>query len=435
MELRIDLSGGETLVSHSARAKQLTSVQQAVSYSQLDNLLSNMTPEAANSFFESSALRVDDAGMFQEGKKEGVYAVVGKNIYALTRTDIVPTLNRKRLDGKFVVWTSSTDADSVRQDATSIATYTKWADALSDFVSRIGSGASGSASKDLYKIVPSAKGYSMLGILVGAAVTLPTGGSYVFANGREVLSLLPSNLTRGVDYEVLDDSDPTSSGAINVRFTGPKATLAKLAAHLTGTSSGSGDPTAATSAKGNVSLDELPDTPVKSGSAPTYVFADVQDAAKVKINNDIALTEPDFDWLQEAIAEDNATDAVYTKPRSKTGRSQEIAKFIYGKIASVKEVLRHSVFSFENVSGGTCLSVETLADSKTGAPRYMLHLVSRADAPKVFLQTLAGSKFAIVVAKTTKDGKIQGKPELVGKSRNIREGLQQLLLCAKQNAR
>lgn len=427
MELRIDLSGSGALVSHSARAKQLNSVQQAVSYSQLDNLLSNMTPEAANDFFDSSALRVEDAGMFQEGKKEGVYAVVGKNIYALTRTDIVPTLNRKRLDGKFVVWSASTDADSVMQDATSIATYTKWADALSDFVSRIGSSSSGIASSDLYEIVSSAKGYSMLGILVGAAVTLPTGGSYVFANGREVLSTLPGTLTRGVDYEVLDESDPTNSGAINVRFTGPKAVLSKLAAHLTGSSS--------SSSKGTVSLDELPDTPAKSGSAPTYVFADVQDAAKVKINNDIALTEPDFDWLQEAIAEDNATDAIYTKPRSKTGRSQEIAKFIYGKIASVKEVLRHSVFSFENVSGGTCLSVETLADSKTGAPRYMLHLVSRADAPKVFLQTLAGSKFAIVVAKTTKDGKIQGKPELVGKSRNIREGLQQLLLCAKQNAR
>lgn len=585
------------LLSESAAQRSILS---AKSYIQAEGILSAETPEMLADVTSSVGLTVDDAGVFQTGRKEGLYYLVGSKAFALGTVETIGSLARKRLDGKFVVW-EATDDGLPGKAPVNVLTFNKWSDALRNFLGRATGSAiaaeTGLAESDtagaeasVFDSLNTAKSVKEKRAIVAQACGI-TGGresklrfetdegstlvqmsvpdalrdkSYgpalysletltaetakefvishlslgtpilvrlseyasVESDGDEALSKFGQVVNSGKDlfsdgvastmaavgpefgYDVLvrkinelesDGYGPKSDAYLN-KVLGTKglefhdATDSDSAAltidghmkdrtwFMVGTVRAAGAIARALGVKsttdtffatqqdgimgdypkliaefqsseeasaalpgylakyqkgmfkspvpqqtGPISLDDLVGT--YTSNAPSYPTAATQASAmkKVKINADIAVTETDFDWLQDEIVKENTSGGKY-EDKTPLVKSREIATFIYGKTAPVKQVLKTHVFDIKHIESGTCLTVTPIATVKAKKTGYSLVLVSRADSPKMFLNALAGAKFAIVSSQLTPAGSIKGKPELVTKVRNMREGMQYLLV-------
>ena len=192
-------------------------------------------------------------------------------------------------------------------------------------------------------------------------------------------------------------------------------------------------PSAPVKKTGPISLDDLAGGPSTTPGKPDAATAeDVKASAKIKINSEIALSDSTFEWLQGDVRKVNSAGGIYST-KSPIAKSHEIATYIYGNAAPVKRVLKSAVFSFMTVGEGTCLTVSPMKEFKAGRNRYATFLVSRDDQPKIFRSAMAGAKFALVTAKVAPDGTVQGRASLIGKARNMREGMQ-LMMYLQQKA-
>lgn len=541
------------LLSESAAQRSILS---AKSYIQAEGILSAETPEMLADVTSSVGLTVDDAGVFQTGRKEGLYYLVGSKAFALGTVETIGSLARKRLDGKFVVW-EATDDGLPGKAPVNVLTFNKWSDALRNFLGR-GTGAevraaeTGNAESDtsgagtsvfdslnaaksvkekrdivakacgitagkesklrfekdddtgetlVQTTVPDAlrdKAYgpAMYGlerltkftiddfetdlplgtdvlIRLSEYATIVASGEDAFVkfgqivnSGKDLLSgpasgeeaMSPEDMYAAlVDLLKTNGYKVTGNGGMSntnkdaftsayihsiladLGFTAKDVTLSTgyaalqvysgsdVVGYIDLVSRAVRIGKASVKATGPISLDDLVGT--RTSNAPSYPTAATQASAmkKVKINADIAVTETDFDWLQDEIVKENTSGGKY-EDKTPLVKSREIATFIYGKTAPVKQVLKTHVFDIKHIESGTCLTVTPIATVKAKKTGYSLVLVSRADSPKMFLNALAGAKFAIVSSQLTPAGSIKGKPELVTKVRNMREGMQYLLV-------
>jgi hypothetical protein len=508
--------------------------------------------------------------VFQTGRKEGLYYLVGSKAFALGTVETIGSLARKRLDGKFVVW-EATDDGLPGKAPVNVLTFTKWAQALQNFLGR-GTGAAirstplaAASDQDfspthdnivdkIYELEPDGYGpkadvflntkFGTKGLQFNAATDsddaaitidagLPDRTWFIIGTVRAAGTLASKLGVKSTtdtffatqqdgimgDYPKLIAEFSTSeeaSKAVRGYLKNFRAGLYKTDTGSAGSSKGKYDAglyksmtdilklngfkiaksgelshaspsafknsyvetilndvmlgsRAETSTKGAqllyvyagydfagyidftnkriykteadamaapgpvtstgpISLDDMVGSPRQS-NAPSYPTAATQASAmkKVKINSEIAVTETDFDWLQDEIVKENTSGGKY-EDKTPLVKSREIATFVYGKTAPVKNVLKTHVFDIKHIEAGTCLTVTPIATVKSKKTGYALLLVSKDAQPKSFTSAMAGAKFAILSAQLTPAGAVKGKPELVTKVRNMREGMQYLMV-------
>lgn len=550
------------LLSESAAQRSILS---AKSYVQAEGILSAETPEMLADVASAVGLTVDDAGVFQTGRKEGLYYLVGSKAFALGTVETIGSLARKRLDGKFVVW-EATDDGLPGKAPVNVLTFNKWSDALRNFLGR-GTGAvvraaeTGNAESDtsgawtsVFDSLNAAKSVKekrdivakACGItagkmsklhfekdddsgeaLVQAAVVdalrpkefgpamyglerltkftiddfetdLPLGTevlirlsehALIVANGADAFDKFGQVVNSGKDlfsdvaateekkalspdemYAALVDLlktngySVTKNGGLSNKskdaftssyihniladlwFTAKDVTLntgyaavqvysgSDVVGYIDLVSKSVHLGKASVKSTGPISLDDL-DGSARTSNAPQYPDATSQAPAmkKIKVNAEIAVTETDFDWLQDEIVKENTVAGKYAD-KTPLVKSREIATFIYGKTATVKQVLKTHVFDIKHIESGTCLTATPIATVKAKKTGYSLVLVSREDSPKTFLPAMSGAKFAIVSAQLTPAGAVKGKPEHVTKVRNMREGMQYMMIGVQPEA-
>ena len=454
----------------SESATVIAKASDAPTYKSLLRTLESVAPKAAIRIMAGGKRNhgITDAGVFVGTKNsEGAYYLVGSAAFALAMAEDFKSVAKKaKTEGKFIVW-EATDDGLPGKSPVNVVAYSKWADALADFVSR-GGGTAGASAAPIIKEAPVEISYE--GLAAKILELEPDGSGYsadVYMNrmfGTE--DLVFNAADNGADEAISIDSHreddvwlllaTTSSAPMLARSLGVTAKDATFVATIVGGMSGdnpslvakfssskaatnipkyvkmyfAGDIPRIASApadtkpvnKGPISLDDMD---IEAASGPFNVTVDEKGIGQMRVNSDIALTETDLGWLHDEIGVVNSD-----KIGDKLNTSKQIAQFIWR--APAKDTVRDYLYSIEDVGGSKAVIVESLPDARSNKARTRLVLVTKADVPKKLKPLMKNAKVAIFSVKVNSSGAMQGMPTRVYAARNLRDGLQAMLYFVKE---
>lgn len=452
----------------SESATVIAKASDAPTYKSLLRTLESVAPKAAIRVMACGKRKhgIIDAGVFVGTKNsEGAYYLVGSAAFALAMAEDFKSVAKKaKTEGKFIVW-EATDDGLPGKSPVNVVAYSKWADALADFVGR-GDGTAGASAAPIIKEAPVDMSYD--GIVAKILELEPDGygdKADIYLNRAFGTADLVFNAAdNGADEAISIDSHreddvwlliaTTSSAPSLARTLGVAAKDATFVATIVGGMSGDNPSLVAkfSSSKAAAGIseyvkmyfaDELPKQS-KAPSAPTAkgpislddmeieatvgqfnVSVDEKGIKTMRVNSDIALTETDLSWLHDEIG---VVDS--DKIGDKLNTSKQIAQFIWR--APAKDTVRDYLYSIENVGGSKAVVVESLPEARSNKARTRLVLVTHTDVPKKIKPLMKAAKVAIFSVKVNSSGAIQGAPTRVYAARNLREGLQAMLYFVKE---
>ena len=134
-------------------ATVIAKASDAPTYKSLLRTLESVAPKAAIRIMSGGKRNhgITDAGVFVGTKNsEGAYYLVGSAAFALAMAEDFKSVAKKaKTEGKFIVW-EATDDGLPGKSPVNVVAYSKWADALADFVSR-GGGTAGASAAPIIK--------------------------------------------------------------------------------------------------------------------------------------------------------------------------------------------------------------------------------------------------------------------------------------------